>query len=353
MCVTHWITNILEFPRSIFRDRSHRPVPKAVGDDDTFRSFQTVPTQLQDISILTLPPFPAEMICGELRGWMEHARTPNKPVTGVWWPKNADQLPTTDGDLVGLYFHGGGYIIGSALTQGGFARIPRGLIERKICARVLSIDYTLVSPEEPSTSFPRQLLEALAGYHYLLATLHIPPQRILLVGDSAGGHLVLALARYITESGCFDACPRGVVLFSPWCDMTDLEHPGIKAFRGSHPLSLLHSPYFSASLHEPPPCWPPTFVASGMEEVFHVSIAALVDQLRKIADVTWQQAEGIVGRYSHDFLIYDVVGRMYPARVEECWERLGGWAAHIGHTAGDEGSLRLRSSDAQLRDSPS
>jgi alpha-beta hydrolase superfamily lysophospholipase len=41
--------------------------------------------------------------------------------------------------------------------------------------------------------------------------------RIILIGDSAGGNLVLALARWIRDEGVLPA-PDGMLLLSPSCD---------------------------------------------------------------------------------------------------------------------------------------
>lgn len=50
----------------------------------------------------------------------------------------------------------------------------------------------------PSTAFPAQLLDLTAGYVYLLSR-GFAPKNIVLLGDSSGGHLMLALTRYIAE----------------------------------------------------------------------------------------------------------------------------------------------------------
>lgn len=50
----------------------------------------------------------------------------------------------------------------------------------------------------PSTAFPAQLLDVTAGYAYLLS-LGFEPANITLIGDSAGGHLILALSRYLAD----------------------------------------------------------------------------------------------------------------------------------------------------------
>ena len=50
----------------------------------------------------------------------------------------------------------------------------------------------------PSTAFPAQLLDLTAGFAYLLAR-GFTPENIVLIGDSSGGHLLLALSRYLSE----------------------------------------------------------------------------------------------------------------------------------------------------------
>lgn len=45
--------------------------------------------------------------------------------------------------------------------------------------------------------FPYPVLDALAAYHHLLVDKDIPPERIIIIGDSAGGHLALT---YVTRA---------------------------------------------------------------------------------------------------------------------------------------------------------
>ena len=84
-----------------------------------------------------------------------------------------------------------------------------------------ALEYSLVSlsDNEPVHPFPTQLLEALSAYYHLVRELNIPPKRIILIGDSAGGHLALALQRYLLQSNVLPS-PGGLILFSPWCDLS-------------------------------------------------------------------------------------------------------------------------------------
>lgn len=44
--------------------------------------------------------------------------------------------------------------------------------------------------------------------------LHIPPENIIVAGDSAGGGLSLALMMYLRDNGY--PLPGGGILMSPW-----------------------------------------------------------------------------------------------------------------------------------------
>jgi acetyl esterase len=88
-----------------------------------------------------------------------------------------------------LYFHGGGFTIGSIDTHD---RICRMLAADADCL-VFSVDYRL-APEHP---FPAAVDDAFDSLHWLLAqadALGVDRQRIAVGGDSAGGTLAAACA---------------------------------------------------------------------------------------------------------------------------------------------------------------
>jgi acetyl esterase/lipase len=78
---------------------------------------------------------------------------------------------------------------------------------------VLAPEYRL-APEHP---FPAAFEDILDAYRLLLAR-GIRPDRIVIAGDSAGGHLATALTAEACRTGL--PAPGGVVLFSPWIDLT-------------------------------------------------------------------------------------------------------------------------------------
>ncbi len=107
-----------------------------------------------------------------------------------------------------LYFHGGGYVFGSA-------KYARGLtfdLARKSRADIFSVDYRL----GPEHKFPAAVDDAVAAYQWLLDDGRNPAS-IIIGGDSAGGGLSLALLLSCKERGL--SMPAGAVLFSPFTDL--------------------------------------------------------------------------------------------------------------------------------------
>jgi monoterpene epsilon-lactone hydrolase len=108
-----------------------------------------------------------------------------------------------------LYCHGGAYVAGSIQ----YARI----LASKICELsglpVLAFEYRL-APEHP---YPAQLDDALTVWSYLLQKGYAP-QDIILVGESAGGNLALAMCHQLHMLG--SSFPCGLLCLSPWTDLT-------------------------------------------------------------------------------------------------------------------------------------
>lgn len=108
-----------------------------------------------------------------------------------------------------LYFHGGSYIFGSARTTHAdlISRIASGTN-----LRVVAPNYRL-APEHP---YPAALEDALAVFEALAKSA--PGQRIVVLGDSAGANLALALQLALRDRGAAQA--RAAILISPWLDLS-------------------------------------------------------------------------------------------------------------------------------------
>jgi monoterpene epsilon-lactone hydrolase len=115
-------------------------------------------------------------------------------------------------DRAMLYFHGGGYVMGSSRSHRGF--VAKFVAGSGIAALVF--DYRL-APEHP---FPAALDDSLTAYRWLLAQ-GFSPARIVFVGDSAGGGLCLATLLAIRDAEL--PMPAAAAVLSPW---TDLKNTG-------------------------------------------------------------------------------------------------------------------------------
>ncbi len=108
-----------------------------------------------------------------------------------------------------LYCHGGGYSTGSRL----YARTLTTKLATSTSMDVLCFDYRL-APENP---YPSALEDALKAWDYLML-LGYGARDVIVAGDSAGGNMAMTLVLKLKEMGRI--LPRGLVLMSPWTDLT-------------------------------------------------------------------------------------------------------------------------------------
>ena len=109
-----------------------------------------------------------------------------------------------------LYFHGGGYVVGSS-------KMHRGIVAKFVKGSgigALVFDYRL-APEHP---FPAALDDSVAAYRWLLAE-GLSPANIAFIGDSGGGGLCLAALLALKDQGV--PLPAVAVALSPWTDLTN------------------------------------------------------------------------------------------------------------------------------------
>jgi acetyl esterase/lipase len=139
----------------------------------------------------------------------DHVRTRHAEVGGV--PAIEVRAGTGDGVGATLYFHGGGYAIGSAAASTGLA----AEIARRTGAPVWTVDYRL-APEHP---FPAAVQDALAAYRGLLDQ-GLAASSITVAGESAGGGLAVALVLAIRQARMSLPQPAAVAVMSPWTDLT-------------------------------------------------------------------------------------------------------------------------------------
>lgn len=122
----------------------------------------------------------------------------------------ADVLTRPEADLTTvLFLHGGAYVVGSPK----FVRQITAWLTWSLRARTFAINYRLA----PRHRFPAALEDALISYRWLLDH-GVDPRTIVIMGDSAGGGLAIALLVAARDEGL--PLPAAAVCLSPWTDMT-------------------------------------------------------------------------------------------------------------------------------------
>jgi acetyl esterase/lipase len=151
---------------------------------------------------------------------------------------------------------------------------------------VFSVDYRLA----PEHVFPAQVEDAVAAYRYLISQ-KILPHRIVPVGISAGGNLVIALLLSARNEGM--ALPQAAVCMSPAVDML-FEGESVRTNHGLDwvtpaRLDAIRMTYLAG--HDPKdplasPVYarlgglPRLYIQAGTHELLLSGIAAFVDKAR-------------------------------------------------------------------------
>jgi acetyl esterase/lipase len=224
-----------------------------------------------------------------------------------------------------LYFHGGGYVSGSADTHRGFA----SQIAAELRAELTSVNYRL-APESP---FPAAVLDGVSAYRSMVER-GIDPKEIVIAGDSAGGGLTLATILKARDLGL--PLPAGLVVLSPWVDLTSsgesyvaldgvdgmVSHASIEFSKraylgGQDPREPIASPVF-ADLNN----MPPLLIQVGANEMLLSDATALAERAGLAnVDVTLE----VYADMSHVFQA------RYPEiqRAHQAIQRIGLWVDRL------------------------
>jgi epsilon-lactone hydrolase len=239
---------------------------------------------------------------------------------GSWFiPKDVDPAITL------LYLHGGGYSFYPKSSYSNFA----AMITLSAKARLFALDYRLA----PEHKFPAQLTDATNAYRWLLGT-GVNPKQLVVLGDSAGGNLTLALLLSLRDSTL--PLPALAICLSP---ATDFGAWGAGAPVNSEfdwitqGMTLHWADWFCSQAERSHPLvspvnadlrgLPPIYIQAGGSEILLPSIQMLVDRAKEQgSDVvldTWPAM-------NHDFQLfgYDVpqsaeaikrIGEMIALRI--------------------------------------
>jgi len=131
----------------------------------------------------------------------------------IYYPENPDKLSPAI-----LFIHGGGWYSGDKEDR-DYRDLLQSLVKRGYL--VAAVNYRLA----PGNKFPAQLEDVTCALHFLKTnyiSYGIQPERIGIMGDSAGGHLAALLALKESccgndaQTNCFSGKVRAVVdLFGP------------------------------------------------------------------------------------------------------------------------------------------
>ena len=120
-------------------------------------------------------------------------------------------IPEKSGtDTVIFHIHGGSFKI---KLIDAYRRLALKYSRAAGGAAVFSVDYRTM----PEYIFPSQLDDVMSAWDMLTAK-GIKPKNIVVLGDSSGANLVLALAQKLRDSG--RPMPKKLICFSLWGDMT-------------------------------------------------------------------------------------------------------------------------------------
>jgi monoterpene epsilon-lactone hydrolase len=182
-----------------------------------------------------------------------------------------------------LFLHGGGFTVGSPALYRHFT----WRIASAARARVLVVDYRL-APEHP---FPAALDDAVTAYRWLLAD-GAEPQRIAVMGDSAGGGLALSLLLRLRDQRM--PLPAAAIALSPWTDLA-LTGLSLKLNASADPLvspeqARRFVDYYLAGADRRSPHasplygdlegLPPTIIQVGSDEVLRDDAVRMADRMR-------------------------------------------------------------------------
>jgi monoterpene epsilon-lactone hydrolase len=208
-------------------------------------------------------------------------KTSAEDLSGV--PVQIITTPASRPDVYILFLHGGGYVTASPTLY----RHITWRFADAAGATIAAVDYRL-APEHP---FPAALEDAAVAWEGLRSR-GADPRRIVVMGDSAGGGLALALGLQLRDAG--RPLPAALVAISPWTDLA-LTGESWRRYAVGDPSRQLanirqiasgylagadpRTPYASP-LYGDPAGLPPTLIQVGSDEVLRDDAVRMAERMR-------------------------------------------------------------------------
>lgn len=158
----------------------------------------------------------------------------------IWLVKQPDRKPT---DPVIIFIHGGGYFVQTMPSQIlGVMSVYKLLDpEQQKKTSILFLDYKLVSHGFP---FPTQLKQLEETYNKLVAS---GTTNLILMGDSAGGHLAISYTQYLKLLNSAVVYPSKLLLVSPWVKLCPIPSDVVygKSWMDNEHYDMIHHAKFA------------------------------------------------------------------------------------------------------------
>jgi acetyl esterase len=230
-----------------------------------------------------------------------------------------------------IYFHGGGFVIGDLDTHDPLCRQIASRLQAVVCA----VDYRL-APEHPFPAAPDDALAAARWFMARASELGADPDRLFVMGDSAGGTLATVTAIALRDQ----PTPRlrGQVLIYPITDHVDAGTGSYTEFAEGYGLTresmrwfLRHYASHPGDAIDPRVCplrapslcnLPPAFVLTAEYDVLHDEGERYAHRLGEDGvNVTAEQANGLHHGFIRLFGILEESGQ-WINRIRSWTERV-------------------------------
>ncbi len=223
-----------------------------------------------------------------------------------------------------LYLHGGAYVSGAPVYYRHFT----WRIANAAKAHVWALEYSL-APESP---FPAALDDAVTAYDWLADQPAV--HELFVMGDSAGGGLVLCLLLRLRDEGT--PLPRAAVSMSPWTDLaltgasltenaasdpmlTSRDLPSLARcyLAGADPRHPYASPLYGDTAR-----LPPVLIQVGSDEILRDDAVRMAEKLRQHNE---QSRLEIWPRMPHAFQLFVPV----LPEAHQAIAQIGGFLAEV------------------------
>ncbi|KAI8881197.1 alpha/beta-hydrolase [Backusella circina FSU 941] len=165
--------------------------------------------------VFSLPAPAARLILNDItrarkehKPWI-HKIPKNDDWSGCWIGENVSKLDAdgltqriNDADIVFFYVHGGGFRIGTCTmymdTNIAWIKILKE--KYNLNCMIMAIEYRLA----PEHRYPSPVEDVVRAYEHLIQKIHVPSEKIIAIGDSAGAALILEMLFITHDPSMFE-----------------------------------------------------------------------------------------------------------------------------------------------------